>query len=51
MLPDLKIDNSWRGIRKEVLQFLCIHREMSLNNGQSIGRRGRWQHDTSEGCF
>jgi hypothetical protein len=33
MLLDLKVDGAGRGIRKEVLQFLRVHLEMTLNGG------------------
>lgn len=31
MLPDLEVDGAWRRIRQEVLDFLSIHGEVSLN--------------------
>jgi hypothetical protein len=33
MLLDLEVDGAWRRIRKEILEFLFVHREISFNTG------------------
>lgn len=40
MLLDDEIHRTWGAIREEVLEFLSIHFEVSLNAEESLGGRG-----------
>jgi len=40
MLLDLKVDGAGWRVRKEILEFLRVHFEMSLDAAKFVDRRG-----------